>query len=90
MNLWETPTFLFEAARSWWISLVSGVIWILFGMWLWSYRVGSLVALVALIGISMIFNGVTEIMIGSPFVAEQRGGGPGMTPTASNGYGAAP
>ena len=39
-----------DMTRLWWLYLVFGVLWILFGMWLWSYRVGSLVALAALIG----------------------------------------
>jgi uncharacterized membrane protein HdeD (DUF308 family) len=53
-----------DVARYWWIYLISGIFWILFAMWLWSYRVGSLVALAVLIGFTMIINGVTEIMIG--------------------------
>jgi hypothetical protein len=51
-------------ARRWWLPLVAGVLWILFGMWLFSYRVGSLVALAVLIGITMIFSGFTEILVG--------------------------
>jgi uncharacterized membrane protein HdeD (DUF308 family) len=53
-----------EMARRWWLPLVAGVLWILFGMWLFSYRVGSLVALAVLIGITMIFSGFTEILVG--------------------------
>ena len=53
-----------DMTRLWWLYLVFGVLWILFGMWLWSYRVGSLVALAALIGVTFIFSGVTEIIIG--------------------------
>jgi uncharacterized membrane protein HdeD (DUF308 family) len=60
-----TRALMRDAARMWWLYLVFGVAWILFGMGLWSYRVGSLVALAVLIGITMIFNGVTEIVIGS-------------------------
>ena len=53
-----------DMTRLWWLYLVFGVLWILFGMWLWSYRVGSLVALAALIGITFMFSGVTEIVVG--------------------------
>ena len=53
-----------DMTRLWWLYLVFGVLWILFGMWLWSYRVGSLVALAVLIGITFMFSGVTEIIIG--------------------------
>jgi uncharacterized membrane protein HdeD (DUF308 family) len=49
----------------WWLYLVTGIFWILFAMWLWSYRVGSLVALAWLIGFTILFNGITEIMIGA-------------------------
>lgn len=53
-----------DIRRVWWLYLVFGIVWILFGAWLWSYRVGSLVALAALIGVTLIFSGVTEIIIG--------------------------
>jgi uncharacterized membrane protein HdeD (DUF308 family) len=33
-------------------------------MWLWSYRVGSVVALAALIGVTFILSGITEVAIG--------------------------
>jgi uncharacterized membrane protein HdeD (DUF308 family) len=67
MSLTDRPatSLLRQAARMWWLDLIFGVAWILFGMALWSYRVGSIVALAVLIGITMIFNGATEIVIGS-------------------------
>jgi uncharacterized membrane protein HdeD (DUF308 family) len=67
MSLTDNPmtTMLRQAAKMWWLYLVFGIVWILFGMGLWSYRVGSIVALAVLIGVTMIFNGVTEIVIGS-------------------------
>jgi uncharacterized membrane protein HdeD (DUF308 family) len=61
----ENYTGMRAVARYWWVYLITGIIWILFAMWLWSYRVGSLVALAVLIGITMMFNGITEIMIGA-------------------------
>jgi uncharacterized membrane protein HdeD (DUF308 family) len=68
MNVSETSTppsgSLQDVTRLWWVYLVFGIVWILFGMWLWSYRVGSLVALAVLIGITIMFSGITEIMIG--------------------------
>src|ERR1700738_3383771 len=63
----EAPTDVHKVARFWWLYLALGIAWILFGMWLWSYRVGSLVALAALIGATMLFNGITEIVIASHF-----------------------
>jgi uncharacterized membrane protein HdeD (DUF308 family) len=47
-----------DITRYWWLYVSSGILWVLFGMWLWSYGVGSLVALAALMGVTMIFNGV--------------------------------
>jgi uncharacterized membrane protein HdeD (DUF308 family) len=38
-------------------------------MWLWSYRVGSLVALAVLLGIAMMISGITEIARGVRLVA---------------------
>jgi uncharacterized membrane protein HdeD (DUF308 family) len=68
MTLSETSIFgpgpLRDLGRVWWLYLVFGIVWILFGMWLWSYRVGSLVALAVLIGLTFMFSGVTEIAIG--------------------------
>jgi uncharacterized membrane protein HdeD (DUF308 family) len=67
MTFPEDPTraVMRQAAKRWWLYLVFGVAWILFGMGLWSYRVGSIVALAVLIGITLIFNGVNEIVIRS-------------------------
>src|SRR3978361_918028 len=63
----EDPTDLRTVAHLWWLYLALGIAWILFGMWLWSYRVGSLTALAALIGATMLFNGITEIVIANYF-----------------------
>jgi uncharacterized membrane protein HdeD (DUF308 family) len=41
-------------ARNWWLFLVIGVLWILFGMFVLSYNVGSLLALAVLAGVTFI------------------------------------
>jgi uncharacterized membrane protein HdeD (DUF308 family) len=67
MNLSEStppPSPVRQVTDLWWVYLIFGIVWILFGMWLWSYRVGSLVALAVLIGVTIMFSGITEIMIG--------------------------
>jgi uncharacterized membrane protein HdeD (DUF308 family) len=47
---------------SWWLFLVVGVLWILFGMFVLSYNVGSLLALAVFAGITFLMTGVTQLM----------------------------
>jgi uncharacterized membrane protein HdeD (DUF308 family) len=47
---------------SWWLFLVLGIIWILFGMFVLSYNVGSLLALAVFAGVTFIFTGVNQIL----------------------------
>jgi uncharacterized membrane protein HdeD (DUF308 family) len=49
-------------ARSWWLFLVVGILWILFGMFVLSYNVGSLLALAVFAGVTFLMTGVTQIM----------------------------
>jgi uncharacterized membrane protein HdeD (DUF308 family) len=49
-------------AASWWIFLIIGVLWILFGMFVLSYNVGSLLALAVFAGVTFIMTGVTQVM----------------------------
>jgi hypothetical protein len=61
--------------RAWWLFLILGVLWILFGMFVLSYNVGSLLALA-------IFAGVTFIMHRhqpDPGLRPGRGAGDGST-----------
>jgi uncharacterized membrane protein HdeD (DUF308 family) len=50
-----------ELGRSWWVFLLLGIVWVLFGMFVLSYRVGSLLALAVLAGVVFILSGVAEI-----------------------------
>jgi uncharacterized membrane protein HdeD (DUF308 family) len=47
---------------SWWLFLVLGILWILFGMFVLSYNVGSLLALAVFAGVTFLMTGVTQIM----------------------------
>jgi uncharacterized membrane protein HdeD (DUF308 family) len=47
---------------SWWIFLIIGVLWILFGTFVLSYNVGSLLALAVFAGVTFIMTGVTQVM----------------------------
>jgi uncharacterized membrane protein HdeD (DUF308 family) len=50
---------------SWWLFLILGVLWILFGMFVLSYNVGSLLALAIFAGVTFMLTGVTQIMAAS-------------------------
>jgi uncharacterized membrane protein HdeD (DUF308 family) len=47
---------------SWWLFLVIGIAWILFGMFVLSYNVGSLLALAVLAGVTFLATGITQLM----------------------------
>jgi uncharacterized membrane protein HdeD (DUF308 family) len=48
--------------RSWWLFLVLGILWILFGMFVLSYNVGSLLALAVFAGITFVCTGITQLV----------------------------
>jgi uncharacterized membrane protein HdeD (DUF308 family) len=52
-------------ASSWWLFLIIGVLWILFGMFVLSYNVGSLLALAVFAGVTFIMTGITQVMSAS-------------------------
>lgn len=47
---------------SWWLFLLIGILWILFGMFVLSYNVGSLLALAVFAGVTFIMTGITQII----------------------------
>jgi uncharacterized membrane protein HdeD (DUF308 family) len=47
---------------SWWLFLILGVLWILFGMFVLSYNVGSLLALAIFAGVTFIMTGINQIL----------------------------
>jgi uncharacterized membrane protein HdeD (DUF308 family) len=47
---------------AWWLFLILGILWILFGMFVLSYNVGSLLALAVFAGVTFIFTGVNQIL----------------------------
>jgi uncharacterized membrane protein HdeD (DUF308 family) len=49
-------------ARSWWLFLVPGILWILFGMFALSYNVGSLLALAIFAGVTCVMTGITQVL----------------------------
>jgi uncharacterized membrane protein HdeD (DUF308 family) len=49
-------------ARAWWLFLVLGILWILFGMFVLSYNVGSLLALAVFAGVTFLATGLAQIL----------------------------
>jgi uncharacterized membrane protein HdeD (DUF308 family) len=49
-------------AASWWLFLLLGVLWILFGMFVLSYNAGSLLALAVLCGVTFIATGINQVL----------------------------
>jgi uncharacterized membrane protein HdeD (DUF308 family) len=49
----------------WWWFLLLGILWTLFGMFVLSYRVGSLTAVAVLVGAAFLFGGVTQLALAS-------------------------
>jgi uncharacterized membrane protein HdeD (DUF308 family) len=47
---------------SWWLFLLIGIAWILFGMFVLSYNVGSLLALAVFAGVTFLMTGITQLM----------------------------
>jgi uncharacterized membrane protein HdeD (DUF308 family) len=48
--------------RSWWLFLALGILWILFGIFVLSYNVASLLALAVFAGASFLATGVTQLL----------------------------
>jgi uncharacterized membrane protein HdeD (DUF308 family) len=48
--------------RAWWLFLILGVLWILFGIFVLSYNVGSLLALAIFAGVTFIMTGINQIL----------------------------
>src|SRR6266498_767970 len=52
-----------DLSAVWWWFLILGVVWTLFGMFVLSYRVGSLYAVAALVGVGFLFGGITQLAV---------------------------
>src|SRR6266536_3400744 len=57
-----------DLSAIWWWFLILGVLWTWFGMYVLSYRVGSLAAVAALVGVSFLFGGVTQLGVAAAVV----------------------
>jgi uncharacterized membrane protein HdeD (DUF308 family) len=52
-----------DLSAVWWWFLTLGVLWTWFGMFVLSYRVGSLAAVAAFVGVAFLFGGVTQLAV---------------------------
>jgi len=52
-----------DLSAVWWWFLTLGVLWTLFGTYVLSYRVGSLAAVAAVVGVAFLFGGLTQLMV---------------------------
>src|SRR5258705_10242049 len=52
-----------DVSGIWWWFLLLGILWTLFGMFVLSYRVGSVAAVAAFVGVAFLFGGVTQIAL---------------------------
>lgn len=52
-----------DLSAVWWSFLTLGVLWTLFGMFVLSYRVGSLAAVAAFVGVAFLFGGLTQLAV---------------------------
>ena len=54
-----------EASRIWWWFLILGILWTGLGMYVLSYRPGSLAAVAGLVGAVFLFGGVAQLVVAS-------------------------
>jgi uncharacterized membrane protein HdeD (DUF308 family) len=52
-----------DLSSLWWWFLSLGVLWALFGTYVLSFRVGSLAAVAALVGVALLFGGATQLAV---------------------------
>ena len=54
-----------EASGIWWWFLILGILWTWFGLFVLSYRVGSLAAVAAFVGVAFLLGGLTQLAVAS-------------------------
>jgi uncharacterized membrane protein HdeD (DUF308 family) len=54
-----------EVSGIWWWFVLLGVLWTWFGLYVLSYRVGSLAAVAALVGVAFLFGGLAQLAVAS-------------------------
>jgi uncharacterized membrane protein HdeD (DUF308 family) len=52
-----------DVSGIWWWYLLLGIVWTLFGMFVLTYRVGSVAAVAAFVGVALLFGGITLLAV---------------------------
>jgi uncharacterized membrane protein HdeD (DUF308 family) len=52
-----------QVSGVWWWYLLLGVLWTRFGLYVLSYRVGSLAAVAAFVGAALLLGGITQLAV---------------------------
>lgn len=52
-----------EVTALWWWFLVLGILWTFLGMFVLSYRVGSVAVVAALVGVTFLFGGIAQLVV---------------------------
>jgi uncharacterized membrane protein HdeD (DUF308 family) len=52
-----------EASGMWWWFLILGIVWTALGMYVLSYRVGSVRVVATLVGVAVLFGGVAQLVV---------------------------
>jgi uncharacterized membrane protein HdeD (DUF308 family) len=54
-----------EASAIWWWFVILGILWTALGMFVLSYRVGSLAVVATLVGVAFLFGGIAQLVVAS-------------------------
>jgi uncharacterized membrane protein HdeD (DUF308 family) len=54
-----------EVSAAWWWFLVLGILWTGLGIFVLSYRVGSLAVVATLVGVTFLFGGIAQLVVAS-------------------------
>jgi uncharacterized membrane protein HdeD (DUF308 family) len=54
-----------EVSSVWWWFLILGILWTVLGMFVLSYRVGSLAVVATLVGVAFLFGGIAQLVVAS-------------------------
>lgn len=54
-----------EVTAIWWWFLILGIVWTGLGMFVLSYRVGSLAAVAGLVGVAFLYGGIAQLVVAS-------------------------
>jgi uncharacterized membrane protein HdeD (DUF308 family) len=54
-----------QVSGVWWLLLIVGILWTGLGMFVLSYRVGSLAVVATFVGVALLYGGITQLVVAS-------------------------